>query len=63
MNVELWKLRSHSHGSGRKSRCFIEQFFTVMPNEEHFFFGERALVGDAGNEMLTRVTEVTYGIL
>ena len=46
----------------RRFRGFVQQLLTVMPNEEHFLFGERTMSGYASEQMFTRITEGRYVI-
>ena len=46
----------------RRFRDFVQQLLTVMPNEEHFLFGERTMSGHVSEQVFTRIAEGLYVI-
>lgn len=44
----------------RRFRDFVQHLFTVMLNEEDFWFGERTMNGHASEQVFTRIAEGLY---
>lgn len=54
---------SPSFGLRRRGSSLLEQFLTIVPDKERFFFGERPMEGNAREQVLTCLTECLYVVL
>ena len=42
---------------------FLQQFLAVVPNKQHFFFGEWPIDGNASKQVFARFSESLYVVL